>query len=254
MTNDSSFTREVDEALRRERLVRLWRRYRYPLLGLIALVVLVVGGRAYWLSAGEARRLDEETRYVGALTAPAAETGATLLSLQLLSQEGTPGYRLLASLRLARLLLREGRPQEAVQHLQALAADESFPSFYRELAELYALQLQPDLSAYRQAMALKLREPGSDSGFDSGFDSGEPEASLATDEETGGSPVSREAQEETAQFRSLFFYLAALRLYEAAPDESRHFLRTLAEEDTGALGQQAQHLLERLSFEPFRQP
>ncbi|MBX6324392.1 MAG: hypothetical protein IRY94_21475, partial [Rhodospirillaceae bacterium] len=55
--------REVDEELRRENLVKLWKRYGSYILAAALLIVVGSGGYVVWQRQMEARRLEQSRTY-----------------------------------------------------------------------------------------------------------------------------------------------------------------------------------------------
>jgi len=131
--------REIDEDLRREQWLKLWRAYgRYVAAVAAVLVIFVLAfvgwreysqnqlgadGNAYWL----ADRLDT----LGDRKGAAAGFGQ-------LADDGHAGYVLLARLREGQALADSGDAQGAVAAFDAVAADQSFDADYRLLGNLYA--------------------------------------------------------------------------------------------------------------------
>ncbi len=131
--------REIDEDLRREQWLKLWRAYgRYVAAVGVLLVIIVLAfvgwreyrqsqlggdGHAYWL----ADRLD----VLGDRKGAAAAFGE-------LADEGHAGYVLLARLREGQALAATGDAAGAVAAYDAVAADDSFDADYRLLGNLYA--------------------------------------------------------------------------------------------------------------------
>lgn len=130
--------REIDEDLRREQWLKLWRSYgRYVAAVGVLLVIIVLAfvgwreyrqsqlgsdGHAYWL----ADRLD----VLGDRKGAAAAFGE-------LAEEGHAGYVLLARLREGQALADTGDTAGAVAAFDAVAADDSFDADYRLLGNLY---------------------------------------------------------------------------------------------------------------------
>jgi hypothetical protein len=138
----TEFFREVDEDVRRDRVVRLWTKYRYLLLGLAVLVVAGTGG---WRLYGHYR--DE-----AALAASAKYEAATQLSsdgksaeaaaaFDALSKTAPKGYAILARLRAADERAASD-PQAAINSYEALVADPSFDPAFKDFAKLRAAMLK----------------------------------------------------------------------------------------------------------------
>jgi hypothetical protein len=121
--------REVDEEVRREQLLKLWRRYSKYVIAAIALVLAVAAGLYGWRQWQEQRRIDRANAYLSAAAMPAAE------AVEAYDAMGNgDGYGILARLREASLLAELGRKVEAVAAFEAIAADAAVPRTYRDLA------------------------------------------------------------------------------------------------------------------------
>lgn len=137
--------REVDEDIRHERYLKLWRRWRYWLLGVAA--VALGGAVAYVVidDARESARQAEGRRFAAALDvrdagrdSEAADRFATLAA-----ESGT-GYAALARIAEADALARRGDVAGAVAAYDLMARDDRVPALYRDLAALLAAQRSID--------------------------------------------------------------------------------------------------------------
>jgi hypothetical protein len=128
----SDIFQEVDEAVRREKLEKLWKRYGNFVIAAAILVVLGIGAwRGYgWWEAKKAAEAGAELLEQG----KAAEAEAAFARL---AGEGTAGYRVLARLREAAALAPRD-PQAAVAAYDALAKDSSVSPVFQQLASLRA--------------------------------------------------------------------------------------------------------------------
>ncbi len=133
------FIREVDEAVRQERWLTLWKRFGSYLIGAVVAILIGTAAGVGWREYQESARLDEARRFAQASellrvdrTAEAAEAFATL------AEDGRSGYAVLARLRAA-----EARDADArVATLQQLAENTRVAVLYRELSALLAAQHQ----------------------------------------------------------------------------------------------------------------
>jgi hypothetical protein len=139
--NTDEFIREVDEAVRQEQWLKLWKQYgNYAVAAALALVIgsaAAVGWRA-WQEKG---RLEDARRYAAAQQllrddkpAEAAEAFAAL------AEDARGGYRVLARLRAAEARAQAGDPAGATAALEQLAANDEADPVYRALGELLVAQ------------------------------------------------------------------------------------------------------------------
>jgi hypothetical protein len=140
----SDIFQEVDEAVRREQLQKLWKRYGNFVIAAAVLVVLAVGGWSgyQWWEAKKAAQAGAAFDAAAELvdqgkSADAEEAFARLAT------EGTAAYRFLARLREAAVMA--GRdPKAAVAAYDAVASDGSVPRVFQELAGIRAALLLVD--------------------------------------------------------------------------------------------------------------
>ena len=131
----NSLFREVEDDLRHERLLKLWKRYGFWMIGAAVAVVLVVAGYQIHKSMQDSERAEQAgimDRAEAALTARDADKAAALLAQ--LETSGNPGFRTLARLRHATLLLSQGKTPEARELLAQVASDAATLPAYRDLA------------------------------------------------------------------------------------------------------------------------
>jgi hypothetical protein len=127
--------REVDEEVRREQLLKLWRRYSKHVIAAVLIVVAVVAAILLSRQWQEQRRIDRANAYLAAAALPPAEAAEAYEGMA-----GDDGYGVLARLREASLLAELGRKAEAVAAFEAIAADSGVPQVYRNLASILHAQ------------------------------------------------------------------------------------------------------------------
>ena len=133
--------REVDEDLRHERYLKLWRRWRYWLLGVG--VVALGGAVAFVLitDAQESARQAEGQQFAAAMAAIEAGRGGDVAErLAMIAADSETGYGALARLGEADARARRGDITGAVQIYDLLADDSSADPLYRDLGALLAAQ------------------------------------------------------------------------------------------------------------------
>ena len=133
--------REVDEDLRHERYLKLWRRWRYWLLGVG--VVALGGAVAYVMlaDAQESARQAEGRQFAAAVAGiEAGRSGEAAELLAMLAAESETGYAALARLSEADARARRGDITGAVQTYDLLAGDSRVDPLYRDLGALLAAQ------------------------------------------------------------------------------------------------------------------
>ena len=137
----SDIFQEIDEELRRENFAKLWQRYGSYLVAVAVLIIVavaaVVGWRAYQLRVHQA----EGERY--ALALDLARQGKDKEAADVfaeVSRQARGGHAMLARFEEAALKEKGGDTKGAIAIYDALIADGSVDTAYRDLARLMAAQ------------------------------------------------------------------------------------------------------------------
>jgi hypothetical protein len=137
----TDFFREVQEDLQRDRILKLWRRFRLPLLGLVVAIIAAVVVVVVVQDAGKARnQKDGATFAAAAKLAEAGKDKEAAAAFAALAGEASGGYIALARLREADAAAAAGDRAGAVAALDALAKDGRVDPVYRDLANLLAVE------------------------------------------------------------------------------------------------------------------
>lgn len=131
--------REVDEEVRQEQYLQLWKRYGVYIAGVVLAVILITVGVVVWRDIQQSQREADGEVLLAAIAASQGQTDAALDQLAALAEQGTTGYRLLARLREGALLAQQGDIRGAVATYDAVAADSAHADIYRDLARLLAV-------------------------------------------------------------------------------------------------------------------
>jgi hypothetical protein len=142
-SQSDEFIREVDEAVRQDRWMKLWKRYGTYVIGAALAVVVGTAAGVGWRTWQESQRQAEAERYMAATAllrqnrpAEAAEAFTAL------ARESDSGYAVLARLQAAQALGQAGDAAGKVGMLDQLAEHDAAASLYRDLGELLATQEQ----------------------------------------------------------------------------------------------------------------
>jgi hypothetical protein len=130
-----TFVREVDEELRRDQLMDFWARYGRWLVVGVVLILAAWGGWLYWKDQRtKAAALEGET-YIQALKKlETGNVGAADGDLKKLKTSEFEGYRVSARLTEAAVAQGKGDGKGAAKLYAAIAADDSVPKPWRDLA------------------------------------------------------------------------------------------------------------------------
>lgn len=141
----SEIFREIDEELRRDNFVKLWRDYGKYVIALAVLAVLATAGVVEWRDFQLKQRQEEGVRYAAALDlvqkgkdAEAADAFAQI------AREASAGRAVMARLEEAALRAKTGDTDKAVALYDALAKDGGVAQAYRDLATLLAARYSFD--------------------------------------------------------------------------------------------------------------
>ncbi len=143
----SEIFREVDEEVRQERHLRLWKKYGPYAIAALAAVVVVTAGIMGWREYQVSEREKESVHYTAALRL--LNTGDTTTAANAfadLADSTNSGYGILARLQQA-AALADSSSATAVQLYDRIAADSGVPGVFRDLARLRAVMLLIDTAA-----------------------------------------------------------------------------------------------------------
>ncbi len=141
----SDIFREIEDELRQEKFLKLWRGYGKYIVAIVALALLVIAGGIGWRAYHTAQEATESNRYFGAV-ALAQKDGqaAAATAFADLAADAAGGYRVLAGLQAAAAHIAAGDIPAAVKLYDALAVDRGVDRRYRDLAALLAVLHQMD--------------------------------------------------------------------------------------------------------------
>jgi hypothetical protein len=144
-TIEDSFIREVDEELRRDQLVTFWVRYGRWLIAAIVLGLVVLGGGLIWKDQkAKQAAADSEVLDAAVQQATSGNDAAAIKSLETLKVSSSEGYRATALLTEAAIKLQKQDLEGAAKIYANVAADESLPKAWRDLAAVRQTAVQYD--------------------------------------------------------------------------------------------------------------
>jgi hypothetical protein len=142
------FIREVDEAVRQDRWMQLWKRYGTYMVGAALAIVLGTGAGVAWRNWQESQRQSEALRFAAAeqlLRQDQANEAAA--AFRALAEDAGSGYRVVARLRAAEAEAAAGESAAAVATLDHLSESDAARAVYRQLGDLLTLQREFDRAA-----------------------------------------------------------------------------------------------------------
>jgi hypothetical protein len=151
-----NFIQELEEDLRRDRYLALWRKYGRYATALALAIIIAAALTVAWRHYRSSERLKESMAYNAALSF--ADQGGNawegaLYSLRDIAQSGSPVYATLARLQEAALLSKNGKPEDAAAIYDNLSKDKAVDPLFRDLAALLNVMVMLDKGDPQQLAA-----------------------------------------------------------------------------------------------------
>lgn len=141
----SDILKEIDEELQREHMAALWRKYKIPVLGAIALVILATATFSTWRQHKESREVALSVALGSLATRPGMTEPQKVEAFQAFARQNPEtGQGVLAQLTAVGGLLKDGKRDEAIKQLDALANDSYANQMTKDYARLIRIQLLLD--------------------------------------------------------------------------------------------------------------
>ncbi|HWD58991.1 MAG TPA: tetratricopeptide repeat protein [Stellaceae bacterium] len=135
----SDIFREIDEELRRDNLLKLWKRYSRYIIGAVIVALLIAAGIVAWRNHQLSLRQAQSVRYEAglALLREGKEADAAKLFASVGEEGG--GYAQLAAFEAADLAVRSGDKKAAIADYDKLAAASDLDPELRDAATLLSV-------------------------------------------------------------------------------------------------------------------
>ncbi len=134
-TTNDEFIREVDDELRREQALTIWKRYGRWIIGSIVAGLAIFAAYLWWQNDRETKRGVEGEQLSTALDDLAAgKTDSAKVELEKLASAQSRGVTVSAKLATAALAQSKGDTKTAIDTYGAIAADATLDQPYRDLA------------------------------------------------------------------------------------------------------------------------
>ena len=144
-STDDPLLREIDEELRQEKYLEIWRKYGAYIVAVVVIIVGTVAGYQGWRSYAASLNRGAGEQFNRALElAQSNQTDSAVQAFAKLAQEGPAGYALLARFEQASLQSRKGDKAGAALLYRAIADDRSIDAIYRDLSTLLAVHEEMD--------------------------------------------------------------------------------------------------------------
>jgi hypothetical protein len=137
--SETEFFRDVDEELRRDQMKSLWDRFGLYVIGTAVLIVALTAGYRGWDAWQQSLSQNAGDRYLAAVQkARDGDHGDAETSMLALTADAVGGYPDLARLRAASEKRAGDDVSGAIAAFDTIAADDSVPSLFRDLAKIRA--------------------------------------------------------------------------------------------------------------------
>ncbi len=135
--NNEAFLREVDDELRRDQAIHVWRRYGVAMIAGVVVALIALAAFLFWQHRREQAAGREGEQLQIAYDALASnDTRAAAEPLAALTQSGRDGYRVLAIFTQADILLQKNDLKGAAAKFAGVAQDSSVAQPFRDLATI----------------------------------------------------------------------------------------------------------------------
>lgn len=133
--SNEAFLREVDDELRRDEAMALWRRWGKLAIAVVVLALAVFAGWLWWQSHRETRAGEQGEQFASALDDLGSQrTDAAQPKLAALAESGSEGYKAMAVFTQADILLQKDDLKGAAAKFASIANDSGMAQPLRDLA------------------------------------------------------------------------------------------------------------------------
>jgi hypothetical protein len=133
--SNEAFLREVDEELRKDQALHVWRNYGRWIIGAVIAGLLAFAGFLYWQSHSDTRRGEEGEKFKAAFKALSEnKVQETEAPLKELAQSSSDGFNAMARFTQADVLLQKNDLKGAAAVLAGIAGDTGLAQEFRDLA------------------------------------------------------------------------------------------------------------------------
>lgn len=138
----SDILRQVDEDLRKDRLLHIWRSYRIYIVGSILIILISLSGYQYYLSSAQLKNEAIAEQYINSINL--MDKNSSIEQLLELDESDNLFINGLAKLKRAELHFATENKEQALEILESISIDESLNQIIRDLALYKYLMIQLD--------------------------------------------------------------------------------------------------------------
>ena len=139
----SDILRQVDEDLRKDRLLRIWKLYGIYIVGFILLILIALAIHQYYLSSTKLRNEEIVEKYINAINT--TDKNISINQLIDLDESSNEYIKGLAKLKRAELYYSTDKKDEAVNLLESISKDDSLDEVIRHLSLYKYLMIKLDV-------------------------------------------------------------------------------------------------------------
>ena len=139
----SDILRQVDEDLRKDKLLKVWRSYRIYIIGFILTMLISLSSYQYYLSNERSKNEAIVEKYINTLNLNSNKTSVSLLTE--LEESGNSYIKGLAKLKRVEIYFNMKEKSQALELLLSISNDESLEKVIRDLAIYKYLMIQLDV-------------------------------------------------------------------------------------------------------------
>ena len=148
----SDILRQVDEDLKKDRLLAIWNSYRVYIVGFIILILISLSGYQYYLSSSKSKNEAIVEAYINAISS--TDNNISLNQLMKLDQSSNSYIKGLSKLKRVELYFALENNEEALQLLESISNDDTLNQVIRDLALYKYLMVQLDILDADQYFAI----------------------------------------------------------------------------------------------------
>ena len=139
----SDILRQVDEDLRKDRLLKIWRSYRIHIVGSILAILIFLSGYQYYLSSTQSKNERIVEQYINSINSiNSMDINDSIEKLLELNESENPFIKGLSQLKRAELYFVTENKEQAIELLEEISVDESLNQIIRDLALYKYLMIQ----------------------------------------------------------------------------------------------------------------
>jgi len=155
---EDALIREVNDELREEQMMRLWRSYGSYVIGVAVLIIVIVAGQQGWKAYDISTRSAEGDRFQNAMVlAQSGDTAGAINAVRSLADDASSGYGILARFQQAALLAKQGDAAGAAQLYQDIARENIGNVAFSGLANILGIMTEINAGGYdAKALAFRL--------------------------------------------------------------------------------------------------